>query len=217
MGPNRSNRQEEHRVIVQRVGNPVDLSLLRDLDQLFTAGNESNHRLEDLQNIKQVLSIALHEHCSSHAEFIYNRSFFAPTLDGKHGGWDLGLGKALWRGFYSCLVFAKGTHQLLINLDGEYYHIETTSHPQVYFTIFYTIAVKHTVFMKKQSFLEFACEIMLHSPSGKRIYGGQRNIEKATGDDVLTFLDRANPNYRNEATFLLKHCKRKYFSFLFES
>jgi hypothetical protein len=124
MGPNRSNRQEPHKVIIQRVGQPVDLSLIRNLPELFDPTKISNDRLEDLQDIKQVLSIALHEHCSSHAEFIYNRSFFTPPIEGQHGAWDLGLGKAMWRGFYSCLVFSKGTHQLLMNLDGKFRHIK---------------------------------------------------------------------------------------------
>jgi hypothetical protein len=118
MGPNRSNRQEPHTVIVERVGNPVDLALIQDLNQFFDTPNASNNKPEDLQNLKQVLSIALHEHCLSHAAFIYNRSFFSPLPEGQHGEWDLGLGKAMWRGFYSCLVFSKGTHQLLMNLDG---------------------------------------------------------------------------------------------------
>ncbi len=120
MGPNRFNQQEPHRVTVQRVGTPVDLALIQNLNQLFDATNESDDRLEDLQDIKQVLSIALHEHCSSHAAFIYNRSFYAPAIEGQYGDWDLGSGKAMWRGFYSCLVFAKGRHQLLMNLDGKY-------------------------------------------------------------------------------------------------
>ena len=106
-------------MIVQRVGKPVDLSLIRNLRELLDSTALSNDRVEDLQEVKQVLSIALHEHCSSNAEFIYNRSFFAPAVEGKYGEWDLGLGKAMWRGFYSCLVFARGTHQLLMNLDGE--------------------------------------------------------------------------------------------------
>ncbi|CAF4212234.1 unnamed protein product, partial [Rotaria sordida] len=146
--------------------------------------NLSNYTPEDLQDIKQILSIALHEHCSSHAAFICNRSFFAPTKDGEHGVWDLGLGKALWCGFYSCLVFAKGTHQLLMNLD-----------------------VKHTVFLKKQPFLDFLCEIMSQRPWGKRKYGGQQNVQKADSNDVLKFLDINNPTYKSEADFLLKHCK----------
>jgi len=107
-------------VIVQRVGNPVDLALLQNLNQLFDAANQSNDKIEDLQNIKQVLSIALHEHCSSHAEFFYGRSFYSPSIGGQHGDWDLGEGKAMWRGFYSCLVFGKGKYQLLMNLDGMY-------------------------------------------------------------------------------------------------
>lgn len=120
MGPNRSNRQELHKVIVQRVGKPVNLALIQNLKKLFDEANESNDRLEDLQDIKQVLSIALHEHCSSHAAFVYTRSFYAPVIEGQYGEWDLGLGTAMWRGFYSCLVFGKGKHQLLMNLDGKY-------------------------------------------------------------------------------------------------
>jgi hypothetical protein len=120
MGPNRSNKQEPHKVIVQRVGNPVDLALIKDLNERFDTITGSNDKPEELQSIKQVLSIALHEHCLSHVEFVYTRSFFTPAMEKQNGEWDLGLGKAMWRGFYSCLVFAKGTHQLLINLDGKY-------------------------------------------------------------------------------------------------
>src|SRR4051794_17061408 len=87
VGPSRSNRPEPHTVIVKRVGEPVNLALLQNLDQLFNTINESNDRLEDLQDIKQVLSIALHEHCSSHAAFMYNRSFYAPIIEGQHGEW----------------------------------------------------------------------------------------------------------------------------------
>ena len=119
MGPDRSNKQEPHTVIIQRVGLPVDLSITQDLNTLFESAKTSNIRLEELQDIKQVLSIALHEHCSSHAAFVYNRSFYSPSNQGQYGEWDLGLGKALWRGFYSCLVFSKGKHQLLMNLDGK--------------------------------------------------------------------------------------------------
>jgi hypothetical protein len=132
MGPNRSNKPEPHTVIVKRAGTPVDLALIQNLNQLFDTRNVSNDRLEELQNIKQVLSIALHEHCSSHASFIYNRSFYSPAVEGQLGEWDLGLGKAMWRGFYSCLVFAKGKHQLLINLDGMYRYKIDNIHPQMY-------------------------------------------------------------------------------------
>ncbi|CAF4340358.1 unnamed protein product [Rotaria sp. Silwood2] len=183
-GPNRSNRQELHKVIVRKAGCPVDLAVIQNTKEIFDTENLTNYTPESLQNIKQILSIVLHEHSSNHATFIYNGCFFSSTTDGCHGEWDLGLGKALWRGFYSCLVFAKGKHKLLMNLD-----------------------VKHTVFMKKQPFLEFLCEIMLHSPCGKRKYARQRNVSKADGEDVLRFLDINNPTYRNEIDFLLKHCK----------
>lgn len=119
MGPNRANRQVPYQVTVLQSNEPLDLSVLQNLEEMYRTTNESNERLEQLQSIKQVLSIALHEHCLSQAEFIYNRTFFALPTDDRHGNWDLGLGKALWRGFYSCLVFTKGSHQLLMNLDGE--------------------------------------------------------------------------------------------------
>jgi hypothetical protein len=67
-----------------------------------------------------MLSIVLHENCSSLADFIFARLFFSqPLPQDRYGSWDLGLGKAVWRGFYSCLVFTKGRHQLLMNLDGK--------------------------------------------------------------------------------------------------
>ncbi len=70
--------------------------------------------------------------------------------------------------------------------------------------------MSHTVFLKKQPFLEFLCEIMLHSPCGKQKYGRQRNVQKVDGDDVLQFLNTRSLTYQNEADFLLKHCKRKF-------
>src|SRR5439155_1978028 len=78
-------------------------------------------------------------------------------------------------------------------------------------SIFYIVVVSHTIFLKKQPFLDFVCEIMLHSPSGKRTYGHQRNVQKADRVDVLKFLDMRSSTYQSEVYFLLKHCKRKYF------
>ena len=127
MGPSRSNRQEPHTVIIQRVGIPVDLALMQNLDQFFDQNNQTSERLEKLEDVRQVLSIALHERCSSRAAFVHDRSFYSPTFDGRYGEWDLGSGKALWRGFYSCLVFGKGRYQLLMNLDGSY-HFSQLSH-----------------------------------------------------------------------------------------
>ncbi|UJR36677.1 hypothetical protein I4U23_029394 [Adineta vaga] len=183
---------EPHKVIVQRVGSPVDLSLIANLNELFDPASLTNDRMEDLQQVKQVLSIALHEYCSSNAAFIYNRSFFASSADGRQSEWDLGLGKAMWRGFYSCLVFSKGKHQLLMNLDGECLDDECIVEQDDSFVV---------------CRCKFVCEVMLHSPSGKRKYGQQRNASKADGDDVLQYLDVHNRNYRNDADFLLKHCK----------
>ena len=73
------------------------------------------------------------------------------------------------------------------------------------------ILVKHSVFMKKQSFLDFVREVMVQSPSGKPKYSRQRNVRMADSHDVLQWLDVRSRNYRNDAEFLLKHCKRMYF------
>ncbi len=75
--------------------------------------------------------------------------------------------------------------------------------------VFIVIVVSHTIFLKKQPFLEFVCEVMLQSPSGKREYGNRRNIRKVEGKDALRYLDIRSPTYKSEADFLLKHCKRK--------
>jgi hypothetical protein len=64
--------------------------------------------------------------------------------------------------------------------------------------------------MKKQHFLDFLCEVMLHSPCGKRHYRRDHNLRKAEMTDVLQFLDRnSNRHYDGETEFLLKHCKSK--------
>ena len=110
---NSFNRMENFKFIIKRVKNPVDFSLLRSSDAFLKVNS-------DISRIKKVLSIVLHERCSSHADFIYNRSFYSqPTLENKYHHWNLGMGKALYRGFYSCPIFTNGTHKLLINLDGE--------------------------------------------------------------------------------------------------
>lgn len=77
-----------------------------------------------------------------------------------------------------------------------------------------SVLVNHAVFMKKQPFLDFLCEIMLQSPCGKREYGRQKNISKADGNDVLRYLDTNSQNYRQEVAFLLKQCKGNYWSSL---
>ena len=119
-GPNRYGRQEAYNVFVKQVGNPIDLRVLSVLEDFTQTQSDDNIHLNELQSIKQMLSIALHEHCSSNADFIYNRSFFSRSLvTDQYGSWDLGLGKAVWRGFYSCLVFGKGMYQMLMNLDGK--------------------------------------------------------------------------------------------------
>ena len=188
-------------MIVQQAGNPIDLALLHNLNQLFDTARESNERLEELQAVKQALSIALHEQYSADATFIYNRCFFTAARDYARGTWDLGDGKALWRGFYSCLVFAKDKYQLMMNLDGE----QANRQCAVSHLLF--ISVKYSVFMKKQPFLDFVGEVMLNSPSGKHLYGRDRQATSAKLYDIQQFLHRENPRSSSEASFLLKQCK----------
>lgn len=109
-------RFTEYQITIKRVGSPIDLRCLRALEH-----NDQQVRTDELQSAMQALSILMHEKCSSKASFIYRRTFFSqPTGQGEHGNWDLGEGKALWRGFYSCLLFRNGAHQLLMNIDGEH-------------------------------------------------------------------------------------------------
>ncbi|CAF3977665.1 unnamed protein product [Adineta steineri] len=187
MGINRANRYEEYKISVKRVGNAIDLASLASFKEIHEPNTENNLNIDDLQNIRQVLSIALHEHCSSTADYIYNRTFFRlPSSQNTLGNWDIGSGKATWRGFYSCLVFTNGSQRLFMNLD-----------------------VSHGIFQKKQSFLDFLCEVMRHSPCGKYHYRHKRNIKTAHIDDVLAFLDRDgnDKDYAREIEFLLKQCK----------
>jgi len=127
MGPNLAGRETEYKFSIQKAGDPIDLSLLQSLRKFYETGNDENINSNNIHSIKQVLSIALHEHCSTRADFIYNRTFYLhPSLGDTHDSWDLGLGKAVWRGFYSALTFSKGHHQLLMNLDGKYLKISVS-------------------------------------------------------------------------------------------
>jgi hypothetical protein len=120
MGPNQANRLEEYKMSVKQVADPLDLSLLRFLKEFYETKSDDNAKLNDPQNVKQIFSIVLYEHCSSQADFIFGRSFFSqPLSQDRYGSRDLGLGKAVWREFSSCLVFTKGRNQLLMNLDGK--------------------------------------------------------------------------------------------------
>lgn len=119
--PSRANRFEDYEFSIEQAGNPTNLNLLKLLRNYSTCKNTSDDDKNNLRYIHQMLSLVLHEHCSSNTDFICNRTYFRqPTLENGYGHWDLGMGKAAWRGFYSCLVFANGTHQLLMNLDGKY-------------------------------------------------------------------------------------------------
>lgn len=119
-GLNREGRFVEYNICIRLVRAPIDLSLLRSLKQLYSTGvgSSDNINLDDLQSIRQILAVVLHEKCSSEADFIFNRSFFSqPTTT--HGQWDLGLGKAAWSGFYSCPVVTKDAYPISVNLDGK--------------------------------------------------------------------------------------------------
>ncbi len=79
--------------------------------------------------------------------------------------------------------------------------------------MFYTfVVVSHRVFMKKQPFLDFLCEVMVHSPCGKWQYRHNRNIREVTMEDVQQFFDQKNNHdyYDGEVEFLLKHCISKH-------
>ena len=66
------------------------------------------------------------------------------------------------------------------------------------------------MFLKKQPFLEFVCEVMLQSPSGKKKYGRERDLRKVDGGDVLQWLEWDNRNARGDLVFLEKQCKGEY-------
>lgn len=121
-GFDQQDRRVEYGISIKRVRNPIDLSLIRSAKQLYenNVNNNSNISLDDLQSIRHILAVVLHEKCSSEADFIFSRSFFSqPTSPNSYGGWDLGLGKAAWSGFYSCPVVTKDSYPLSVNLDGK--------------------------------------------------------------------------------------------------
>jgi hypothetical protein len=92
---------EDYKISIKQVGDPIDLSLLRSPINFYENKSDLGVKPNDLQKIRQMLSMVLHEYCSSQADFISNRSFFSLSLlQDRHGSWDLGLGKAMWRGFY---------------------------------------------------------------------------------------------------------------------
>jgi hypothetical protein len=51
------------------------------------------------------------------------------------------------------------------------------------------VKVSHAIFMKKQPFLDFLCEVMLQSPCSKWRYGRNRDVQKIQMKDVMKFLD----------------------------
>ncbi|CAF0788522.1 unnamed protein product [Adineta ricciae] len=185
--PNRAGRFQEYQITVKRVGDVIDLKTLAMLEEVHQPRHDNNLAPVQLHSIKQVLSIATHERCSSDAHFIYNRTFFRePVVHDRHGHWDLSLGKALWRGFYSCLVFSKGTHQLLMNLD-----------------------ISHAVFQKRQPFLEFLCELLRYSPCGQWYNKHSSHTHAVTMSSAVQYLD-SNENaeyYDGEIEYLLQYCK----------
>ncbi|CAF0788505.1 unnamed protein product [Adineta ricciae] len=185
--PNSAGRYEDYQCSIKQAGRPTDLDLLKSLKQFYV----SNDTLEDTKNqlkyIQQIFSLVIHAYSSGDSGFIYNRTYFKePTLSNGQHHWDLGLGKAVWRGFYSCLVFANGTHQLLMNLD-----------------------VNHGIFQRRQKFLDFVCEVMHYSPCGRYYRTQNRHESKLSMENVEEYLDSKNNAgfYKDEIEFLLKHCK----------
>ena len=132
--------------------------------------------------------------------------------------WRVGFGK--WEGIVAWFLFLSCLWKRKISITHEYWwlvwKLRSLSFTKIeylniacYFILF-LVLVSHTIFLKKQPFVEFICEIMLYSPSGKREYGGRRNVSKISGDDALRYLDTRSRTYQADADFLLKHCKSKH-------
>lgn len=65
------------------------------------------------------------------------------------------------------------------------------------------------MFVKEQPFLQFLCEVMQYSPTGKWLSSTRRNAGRLTVEDVLKFFD-PNQNrdyYRREIEFLTEQCR----------
>ncbi|CAF1297239.1 unnamed protein product [Didymodactylos carnosus] len=118
--PNHYGRQESFNLTIKLIKSNQGQIDLRQLD---------------ISSLKQILTTVLHEAASKNAHAIRNRSFYMiPT---KENAFDLGDGKAGWRGFYSALVLSASEYKLALNLD-----------------------VSYTVFMKEQPFLKFLYELI---------------------------------------------------------
>ena len=78
--------------------------------------------------------------------------------------------------------------------------------------LFYFCIVNHGIFLRRQPFLDFVCEIMRCSPCGKYYQGQNRYQSKLSMKDVEQYLDPTNNAqfYNGEIDFLVKQCKRKY-------
>jgi len=80
------------------------------------------------------------------------------------------------------------------------------------------IVVSHKVFMKKQPFLDFLCEVMRESPGIKRRHRQNENNRNIDINDILHLFDQ-NTNiqhYRDEIEYLLNQCKSKRLYFLLD-
>ena len=77
-------------------------------------------------------------------------------------------------------------------------------------------AVSYGVFIKEQPFLNFLCEVMLHSPTGKWLRSNRRNVGRLELKDVINFFDpdQNGEYYDGERKFLLEHCRSKYCTYL---
>lgn len=75
-----------------------------------------------------------------------------------------------------------------------------------------SIIVNYSVFLKKQPFIDFLCEIMRQSPCGRWKYGNDTRITNVEIKDVVEFFDPVfNAEFHDkEGEFLLKHCQGQF-------
>ena len=80
-----------------------------------------------------------------------------------------------------------------------------------FFDIFLFISVSYQAFMQRQPFIDFLCEIMRHSPLGKKQYANKDRSTKVSTGDLLNFFDiqYAGDYYQGERDFLVKHCRSR--------
>lgn len=81
---------------------------------------------------------------------------------------------------------------------------------------FFYFVVSHRVFMTKQPFLHFLCDIMSQCPSYKKRYGRTESNRRATLTEVVALFDPIrNDQYHIDREFFLKNCRSKESKFPF--